>query len=194
MSPATLALPLFLLVLVTLLLWIAIGGRGRWGIKLAMIIVVPAGTLMVWRSLDTYLGWPSPNELPERFIITGMYVREPDPKTGDAGAIYLWVRVPGARTAQLLGYRLDAREPRAYRLPYDRNLHEQIAQFQRALLSGAMIGGVSRRGHLMGQPGDGQRGGQRPGGGGEDGNGRPRGQVELYELPPAQQPDKTPMQ
>lgn len=61
-------------------------------------------------------GLPSTDALPERFIMIGAVVEEPTAKT--KGALYLWV--------SRLQEGKPAGEPRAYKVPYTRELHRQI--------------------------------------------------------------------
>ena len=69
-------------------------------------------------ALQNYLGWPAGNALPQKFeMISGLIV-EPDLKRDDPGAIYIWVRD------------LDDKQPvpRAYRLPYQKQLHLGVGE------------------------------------------------------------------
>lgn len=58
-------------------------------------------------------GWPSREALPERFVLLAAVIEEPT-KT-NPGALYVWVNALEAGKT--------AREPRAYRLPYSKDLH-----------------------------------------------------------------------
>ena len=67
-------------------------------------------------AVHALIGVPSHEALPERFVMVAAMVEEPN---GNArGALYLWVRALRDGVAES--------EPRAYRLAYDRKLHEQI--------------------------------------------------------------------
>jgi hypothetical protein len=61
-------------------------------------------------------GIPSTDALPERFVMLAAVVEEPTSKA--AGALYLWVNPLHEGKAVL--------QPRAYKLPYSKSLHEQI--------------------------------------------------------------------
>jgi hypothetical protein len=58
-------------------------------------------------------GWPSSDALPERFVLLAAVIEEPTTKS--AGALYVWLNAieNGKPLAQ----------PRAYRLPYAKDLH-----------------------------------------------------------------------
>jgi hypothetical protein len=62
------------------------------------------------------MGWPVAAALPEKFKFLAAEVHEPDADVGDQGYILLWARPT------------DERDPRAYRLPYSRSLHEQMEE------------------------------------------------------------------
>ena len=101
-----------LLLLLVALLW------SRWPRWLKTVLVVGVSVLYFWgyEVVGALLGLPDPGALPERFVMVGSLVQEPTQAT--PGAIFLWVRplVEGR----------PAGEPRAYRVAYQRALHEQI--------------------------------------------------------------------
>jgi hypothetical protein len=100
-----------------LLLWFVIGSRGPWWIKLPTIVATSLFTFVVWHALDSFSGWPTAQGPPPRALMLGSSVDEPR-------AIYVWLLAPSAPGP--LEYRPDGGEPRAYRLPYSRELHEQV--------------------------------------------------------------------
>ena len=100
-----------------LLLWFVIGSRGPWWLKLPAILATCLFTFAVWDALDSFSGWPTAETPPTRALLLGSSVDEPR-------AIYLWLMTPPARG--LLDYRSRETEPRAYRVPYSRQLHEQV--------------------------------------------------------------------
>lgn len=110
-------------LLVALLLWLIVGARGYWPVKLALIVALPIFALFVWRALDSYKGYPAAFEPPNDSVLLASVVREPS--DGEKGAVWLWL-VPLGEDVPLLGYKPGEGEPRAYRLPYSRPLHEQV--------------------------------------------------------------------
>lgn len=101
-------------ILAALLLWLLAAQRGRWPVKLALIVAVPAFGFAIWHSADSLKGWPTGTKPPKTATFVWGVVVEPDPQTGDRGAIYLWLAAGDT--------------PRAYRLPYSRPLHKQVEQ------------------------------------------------------------------
>ena len=100
-----------------LLLWFVIGSRGPWWLKLPAILATCLFTFAVWDALDSFSGWPAAESPPSRALLLGSSVDEPR-------AIYLWLMTPSAHG--LLEYRSKGAEPRAYRVPYSRQLHKQV--------------------------------------------------------------------
>jgi hypothetical protein len=86
----------------------------RW-IKVTMVIVVSLFYVVAWDALSGMLGWPSPAELPKRFVLLAVVTEEPNRDRGSKGQIFVWVNA-------LEGNKPVA-EPRAYRLPYEKDLH-----------------------------------------------------------------------
>ena len=82
-------------------------------------------------------------------------------------------------------------EPRAYRLPYTRELHEQAQQALSTLMGGGSIGGTSGG---EGKQGEGSRKGEGDGAEGQDGDGggslSRNGGIMFHDLPPTKLPDK----
>lgn len=69
-----------------------------------------------WAIHDMW-GLPSTDKLPERFVMIAAFVEEPVKK--NPGALYLWV-------SEIEDGQETVLNPRAYKLPYNRELHERI--------------------------------------------------------------------
>ena len=82
-----------------------------------MIVGTCTFTFAVWDAIDSFDGWATGQPLPSRVVFVSGLVDEPD-------AIYLWV--VARPDSGLFGHRPQDDEPRAYRLPYTRRLHEQV--------------------------------------------------------------------
>ncbi len=196
MEDRTLAIPVAFILLAALLCWMLIGAKGKWWLKLLTILIVPSFGLAVWASISSYKGWPTTDEPPEKALLVWGVVHEPDPRTGNPGVIYLWltpIREDSGGTLNPLGYESRNGEPRAYRLPYSRQLHDALTGAQAAAKEGRpMMFGKGKRGRRSdgsrreedGEPVEGE-GDARPGGvGGARGDGE-REQYQFYDLPPA---------
>ncbi len=98
-----------LLLCAMALLW------SRWPVWLKGLLVAGV-TIFYFHANDLVhemWGWPSAEALPERFVLLAAVIDEPTTKS--AGNLYVWVNAlqDGKPNAQ----------PRAYRLPYAKDLH-----------------------------------------------------------------------
>ncbi|PIR69455.1 MAG: hypothetical protein COU47_02655 [Candidatus Niyogibacteria bacterium CG10_big_fil_rev_8_21_14_0_10_46_36] len=122
-----------------LLLWILVGVHGKWLIKALLIVaILPAG-LFIWNSIESSQGWSTPKEPPNKFLFLSSVVQQPDKKTGFKGAIFIWLTEYSDGTEapeepsffsqimSLFTYR-PANEPRAHKLPYSKQLEEQVGE------------------------------------------------------------------
>jgi hypothetical protein len=211
MEPRTLAIPIAFILLAATLCLLLIGSKWKWWQKLALIVIVPSFGLAVWASLSSYKGWPTTERPPTKSLVYWTLIREPDPKHGDPGAIYVWVKpLDGAKAApNPLGYVPPDGEPRAYRLPYSRELHFGLQSAQRAIQEGRPIvldlsdatqgpqGGNAPPGDPTGDgPEGGLDGEPRPNHGQGQSHAPPGDEgfhgARLYELPPPHPPEKEP--
>src|ERR1700724_4737672 len=90
-----LIIPAAFVFLAAILLWITIGIKGKWWIKLLAMVITLLVSLEMWRSLDSYLGYFKTAELgsmtDKRAILFWAKVDEPDRNASDPGAIYMWM-------------------------------------------------------------------------------------------------------
>lgn len=156
------------LVLGFLLLSLNLRSAWPWPLKAAAIVVTGTAAVMLFVAVTGMLGWPTEAFPPARFTLHGSLVREPDKGRPEmafgSGAIFLWLSPP--RDA-------DGRPepPRAFALPYSRELHEQVARAKARLDAGRPVEGRTRR----------------------DGHGlldHRRPVIELFEAPVARLPEK----
>jgi hypothetical protein len=112
-----LAFAALLLLTLLALLW------SRWPGWLKGVLVLTVTALYFYGNDAVHQIWgvPSSDALPERFVMLAAAVDEPAGKA--PGAIFLWVSVPREGLNKL--------EPRAYRVPYSKELHSQIDAGQR---------------------------------------------------------------
>ena len=90
----------------------------HWSAKAAIIIICGLFYLALWHALPRLQGRPLDGPPPAEFELVSQLVIQPD-KRGGQGAIYLWV-------IDLTQARRPA--PRAYKLPYSEELHENIVR------------------------------------------------------------------
>jgi len=142
-------------VMAGLLLSIAIWNRLRWWIRAGSIVITFGFFFVTFMSVRHMLGWPTAEQLPDRFELLWAFVQEPDEATRYPGAIYVWamklagegaieeaeVYTPGAVDTRVA----VAQMPRAYRLPYDRSSHKDVHDAVINLMEGTRQIGVSTR-------------------------------------------------
>lgn len=135
--------------------------------KLAIVLAVTALYFVAERQLQDVWGWASRDALPERFVLLAAVVEEPS-KTSE-GALYVWVNA--------LGQGKPEREPRAYRLPYSKDLHALLNEGLKKIRQGVTQMGTA-------EPKAGPKGWSwlRPGGDEQD--------VKIRDLPVPQLPEK----
>lgn len=104
-----------LLLILLALLW------SRWPGWMKGVLVLAVTTLYFYGNDAVHQIWgvPSSDALPERFVMLAAAVDEPAGK--NPGSIFMWVSVPREGLNNKL-------EPRAYRVPYTKELHSQIDQ------------------------------------------------------------------
>ena len=123
----SIAIPFGFLLLAGTLCWFLIDTKGRWPLKLLLTGFLAFFSLETWQALDSYSGWPAKEAMPQRALLLHAVVREPNPAKHDPGAIFLWVVPLGQDDPGPFAYDPISGEPRAYKLPYSRPMHEQTA-------------------------------------------------------------------
>jgi len=102
------------LLSVLALLW------SRWPLWLRTLLVAGMAVFQFWAHdvVHQMWGWPSPDALPERFVLLAAVFDEP--AKGREGALYVWVNE--IRDGKPLP------QPRAYQLPYSKDLHALLGE------------------------------------------------------------------
>ena len=90
-------------------------------VKLAGILFVTLFYFVSWNNYINILGWPSSEELPDRFRISWVVIQEPSKGDNKEGGLYLWVR-------HLNEVNIPYGMPRSYKLVWNEENHK-IAQF-----------------------------------------------------------------
>ena len=117
------------LLCVLALLW------SRWPAWLTGLLVV--GVTVFYFYADSVVhqlsGWPSPDALPERFVLLAAVIEEPSARTD--GALYVW--------ANAIENGKPAAQPRAYRLPYSKDVHSMLNEGIKKVRQGVSQMGTS---------------------------------------------------
>ena len=166
MTGAVVGLSASYLALSVLLLSLNLRSAWRWPVKAAAIALSLGFLVLACVALEGMLGWPTAAAPPASFQLHAAVVDEPDRLSSSDGAIYLWLS-PRDTEGRASG------PPRAFALPYSRELHEQAARAQARLQDGRRVDGTAERRRA------------------EHRQGSRSLQVELFAAPPPQLPSKT---
>ena len=79
-------------LIASLVLWFIIGSKGHWLGKAALILASLYFCLSVGFSVNNFMGWPTSEELPKKFLVHWVVIDEPDAKSGSKGNIYVWTK------------------------------------------------------------------------------------------------------
>jgi hypothetical protein len=165
MTGAVIGLAASFLALVVLLLSLNLRSDWPWPVKAAAITLSVGFCVAAFAALEAMLGWPTAAAPPARFQLHAALVDESNRLSSSPGTIYLWLSPRDAEG-------LASGPPRAFALPYSRELHEETVRAQAQLQDGRRVQGVAARKVN------------------ENHNGQRSIQVELFEAPPALLPRK----
>jgi hypothetical protein len=118
-----------------LLLSLNLTSLWRWWVKAAAIVVTTVFFGVSYHTMHGLTGWPTTQRLPPRFNLVWTVVAEPNRKTHNPGAIYLWADALDANN-------VPAGRPRSYQLPYPEVLARKIAKAQEQREHGLDVMGV----------------------------------------------------
>jgi len=121
---------IFYLIVAALLLSLNLASRWHWGVKAAAIGVTTLFFGVSYASIAGLIGWPSEARLPERFQLHWATVVEPDKSNGLPGSIYLWLEALDENN-------VPVGTPRAFRVPYTRELADRIGHAKERIEQGA---------------------------------------------------------
>lgn len=90
--------------------------RCRWPaqLKTVAIIALSLSYFIQYLAAQQLFGWPSKQTPPQQFQLLAEHIVEPNQHTREQGAIYLWGLADGQTT------------PRAWKLPYSQEQHQQL--------------------------------------------------------------------
>src|ERR1700681_348250 len=120
-----------------LLLCLGLETRLAWWIKAAAIVVTSAFFVVVFFATNGLLGWPARGAVPARFQLLWTRVGEPDVRSGDAGAVYLWVEETDDSN-------VPSGTPKSYGLPYSRTLADRSLAARDEIIAGHAHQGLAR--------------------------------------------------
>ena len=122
-----------LLLIGALTLWIFITvSNAKWLSKAIVTTGLLLALASAWIGLRAIYGFPYnayPNN--ESYYLVGSYIEEPNPKLGDKGNIFLWLIPKKEEDKKMdwldkLGLVVNTNVPRAWVIPYSREMHKQL--------------------------------------------------------------------
>jgi len=99
---------------ISLLLWLC---RFRKSIAVFMVPFLIWYSIVLWVGINSLLGYPSESMIPENSIVKSIHINEP--RGGYSGSMCFWMILPEK-------YGKPDAEPKAYKMPYDKELHKQL--------------------------------------------------------------------
>jgi hypothetical protein len=112
-------------VLVLMGTWL-LANNGVWWRRLPLVTASVVLAFGLWLSVPDTAGYPTSAPMPAHAGFVWGLIDEPDPQTGDKGRIFLWLDVGKSR-------------PRAFTLPYTRQLHRQVQAAMNATRHGQRV-------------------------------------------------------
>jgi hypothetical protein len=184
------AISLLLLSLFALSFWILKESKVKLIVKLILITTFFTFCTLLGFSLQSFMGWSANDSMiPKVVAIRHVVIKEPNKQLGLEGSIHILIEHPPTRYdawwLQLFAYKTSKSEPRLFRLPYSRELHEtmqndvipknmrgQIVMGELTKGKGGKAGfGKGGKGKGRGGKGKGRGNGNGEGEGDEDGDG-----------------------
>lgn len=138
-----------------LLIGLQLQSPWSWPVKAVTICTALPLFVATFVTLETMLGWPSDDDLPAAFQLHAALVDEPSTGDARAGAIYLWVTSLDIMDDQEvldsdpMGAVETGSTPRAFALPYSRDLHNRVEAMREAMQKGKWVEGRHRLGSSL---------------------------------------------
>lgn len=157
-----------------LLVWLIIGSKGIWYLKLTMLLTSVLLGIFIWKDLNTYKGWAYDVTWKQmegqKATLLAFEAKEPN-------SIWLWI-IPQATNKSIFAYRPWPGEPISLHLPYRRSAAQQLNNLKKDQNGRSEIIFISL----------GSNGSRTSGGNNSNNNTEAIG--EIYQLPPPKLPEK----
>jgi len=122
------------LLIMIFLCWSVIYSRGRLGYKCIGVSIALWFSISFFYVLPDLKGWPTDVEMPAKSRVIWLTIVEPN--ANDPGAFYIWCDTKPDNKQSAINLLNPYKrfnytghvEPRAYKLPYDRELHKKILE------------------------------------------------------------------
>lgn len=151
------ALSVVMMFVLSISLWMIIGGKGYWWAKALAITVSSVVAVWFGMSWHSILGWASTDKPCGEFELVYGYIQE----SHDNGEPYIliWVKPREHKEPGLFSlYHYQKGEPRVHRIPYTKEQHKALQQAMDTIKKGGRVVGGGKKGiggeGTEGMPGD----------------------------------------
>lgn len=196
MDSTIIGISITFVVISAMCLWFIILGKGYWWLKGIMVSIVLYFSFGLWYSVSSLSGWPTEQNLPEKFMVHWALVKEPSKlNSSDLGSILMWASGIDDENekieSSLFPFKINKKKgPRVYKIPYSEQMHQKLAKAMQQIAQGKGV--MGERNGSGGKEGKGQGNGEGKGKDGQKGYGSLSAEQDFifYDLPPAVMPEK----
>jgi hypothetical protein len=162
-NEVTFAFAIGWVILAIIFLWFIIGAKGHWFLKLTLISIATFFCFVMWNSTDKLLGLPTQRELPDKYLIHWIVVKQPTSLEKNP-SIYIWAKdltkkedKEKEKTESSVSFTnsislvYDTNDPKTYKLPYSKGAHEQARSILKELKAGQKVIGQKGKKGTPGQ-------------------------------------------
>lgn len=200
MDANAVGIPIMFIVIGAIMLWFLLSGKGWWWAKAILVAGCCFFVFLLWHSVSWISGWPCERQLPEKFQIHWLVVKEGSKKGNDDGGIYIWVTELNndyleKETKKQEWWNLKfvptkrKGTPVAHKIPYSKELHKQALKVLKGIRSGRSMVGQRGKGDNKGF-GKGEKGEMKGKGKGWYRYGKNKNKIMFYQMPNPKMPPK----
>jgi hypothetical protein len=132
--------PLAFIFFALLMLWVIIYGKGKWYVKAGFMVAALFIFSWLWGAATDFLGWASPEELPEVFQVHWIVVEEPSSRSEGSIFVLASDMTEDNYNSFSIFYNSDSpHEPRLHELPYTKQGHKEADDFLEQLKKGQRL-------------------------------------------------------
>ncbi len=129
------------IVVTVFLLSVNLRSNWHWSVKMSAIIFTGLFWVATYFTIASFAGLPSTADLPSEFMLVWSIEREPTKgPRGDPGVIYVWI-LPVPNEKEIFSQVV----PRAYKLPYSRELHKKLIKVKMRIGNGERMRGKTKK-------------------------------------------------
>jgi hypothetical protein len=138
-------LPVAIIFILILLSWFIIKVKIKTYVKLILITITFLVFFGVWNSVVNLKGWASQSQLPDKYLIQWIVIEEPGKLTREGGGIFILASdMEKSENEDINIYVKDnTKEPRLYRIPYSRQMHQDSQDIIKGLKKGKKYYGTN---------------------------------------------------